>query len=623
MKTKKLSFISLIILFLGISSPTNVFAQSMAGGLGGYQEFTMNICSDGSLMTFGDNFYGQLGDGTYVSSSVPLTVPGMLSVSKVVACSTSVCAVKTDGTVWTWGGNNFGELGDGTNTSSTVPLQITSLTGVTAVASGIRNFFALKSDGTVWSWGQNNYGVLGDGSIASSMNVPVQVFGLTGVISIVGSKEFDHAHALKSDGTVWSWGEGSSGQLGNGTIASSNVPVQAIGLAGITAIGGNGNFALALKNDGTVWAWGDNSSGQLGNGTNVNSSVPVQVTGLTGITSIDGSEVSSGSFLTAHAIKNDGTVWAWGENSAGELGNGTFTNSNVPVQVSGLTNIIAMSGGYLALKSDGTVWSWGYNFFGQLGNGTTTNTNIPAQIASLTGITSIVGVRYYSLAKAFDGTLYSFGWNLWGELGDGTTVDRTLPVSVSNQCAPPACIAYYTATYDSTLNNFTLSMDALTSAMAVSYSWDFGDGTAFSTLANPSHVYSVDSVYNVCMEIFTSTGDSCTYCHSIGIDAAGNIIRAGGFTLNVITGITAIGVLQSSNNERVLIYPNPSNGTFTVSGSEIDAIEVFNLLGEIVYSSNGSGKTTNEINIQGTAKGVYFMKTISGSKTETQKIIIQ
>jgi hypothetical protein len=153
--------------------------------------------------------------------------------------------------------------------------------------------------------------------------------------------------------------------------------------------------SLALKDDGTVWAWGYNGYGQLGNGTNTDSNVPVQVSGLTGITAI----AWGGSHSLA--LKNDGTVWAWGYNGYGQLGNGTNTDSNLPVQVSSLTGITVIAGGSrhsLALKNDGTVWAWGYNGYGQLGNGTNTDSNVPVQVSGLTGITAIAGGGYHSLA---------------------------------------------------------------------------------------------------------------------------------------------------------------------------------------------------------------------------------
>jgi len=247
------------------------------------------------------------------------------------------------------------------------------------LAGGIYHTLALRSDGTVWAWGQNGAGQLGDGT-TTNRKTPVRVLELTDVVGVAGS---NHSLALKSDGTVWAWGYNNSGQLGDGTTTDRNTPVQVLGITGVVSIAAGTWHNLALKNDGTVWAWGYNNNGQLGDGTTTLRTTPVQVLGITGVVSI-----AAGSWHSL-AFKNDGTVWAWGYNNYGQLGDGTTTQRNTPVQVSGLTGIAGLTGvvdiaaGYfhsLALKSDGTVWAWGSNSEGLLGNGYTTNSNTPVQV---------------------------------------------------------------------------------------------------------------------------------------------------------------------------------------------------------------------------------------------------
>jgi len=366
-----------------------------------------------------------------------LAIPTSSSAQAIAAGISHSLALKSDGTVWAWGANGSGQLGNGTNIGGYIPVQVkdnsgSPLTDIIAIAGGGWHSLALRNDSTVWAWGSNSYGQLGNGSNTDS-NVPVQVSSLTGIIAIAGGSY--HSLALKCDGTVWAWGYNVYGQLGNGTWTNSNVPVQVSSLTSIIAITGGPLHSLAVKNDGTVWAWGANGSGQLGNGTWDGSNVPVQVSSLTGIIAFDG----GGSFSLA--VKNDGTVWAWGDNYYGQLGNGTNTNSNVPLQVNSLTGInsIAAGGGWhsIALKSDETVWSWGYNFYGQLGNGTWTNSNVPVQVNSLTGIIAIAAGGSHSLALKSDGTIWAWGDNLLGQLGNNEAPSTSnVPVQVNFNVLP-------------------------------------------------------------------------------------------------------------------------------------------------------------------------------------------
>ena len=302
----------------------------------------------------------------------------MMQRLRTIACSIialfCLCqSARAQGTVWAWGFNQNGQLGNGTYTTTSpygidTPGTISGLTGVTAIAGGYLYSLALKSDGTVWAWGWNPYGELGNGTYTDS-NTPVQVSGFTGVTAIAGG--FEHALALKSDGTVWAWGLQSLGELGNGTFGSpfgftgSNTPVQVLGpggagyLTGVTAIAAVGFHSLALKNDGTVWAWGHNQYGELGNGTYTNNDTPVQVLGPGGVGFLTGVTALGGGQYHSLALKSDGTVWAWGQNTSGELGNGVFDSpaqippQDTPGQVLGpggvgfLSGVTAIAGGGL------------------------------------------------------------------------------------------------------------------------------------------------------------------------------------------------------------------------------------------------------------------------------------
>jgi alpha-tubulin suppressor-like RCC1 family protein len=397
---------------------------------------TVALKSDGTVWAWGYNTYGQLGDGTNTNRITPVQVSGLSGVTAIAAGYYDTVALKSDGTVWAWGWNGYGQLGDGTATNRTTPVQVSGLSGVTAIAAGANHTVALKSDGTVWAWGSNGYGQLGDGTTTNRWT-RVQVSGLSGVTAIAAG--FYHTVALKSGGTVWAWGYNTYGQLGDGTNTQRTTPVQAHGpgnigyLSGVTAIAASGYHTVALKNDSSVWDWGNNGAGQLGDGTVTNRNTPVQVSGLSGVTAI-----ASGDFHTV-ALKSDGTAWDWGNNGNGQLGDGTNTQRTTPVQVHGpgdvgfLSGVTAIAGGgshTVALKSDGTVWDWGLNLYGQLGDGTTTGRYTPVQVFGLSGFTAIAGGLYHTAALKCDGTVWAWGRNAYGALGDGTTTDRYAAVQV-------------------------------------------------------------------------------------------------------------------------------------------------------------------------------------------------
>lgn len=349
-------------------------------------------------------------------------------------------AVKSDGTLWAWGWNGEGELGTGTASSVGCecfpsPVQVLSMSSVTGAAAGEFHSIARRADGTVWAWGDNIEGELGNGTqtlTGCDCNaLPTQIAGMV-TVTAVGAMEYDSL-ALKSDGTVWGWGEQDQAQLGS-TPSSPNcgacvdTPSLIVGLTGITAISGGGNHGLALKSDGTVWGWGHDTAGQVGidpppsSGANV--ATPTQVPGLTHVIAVAGGHDHS------LALKSDGTVWAWGDNGYGELGNDTTTGGSTPVKVQDLTDVIAIAAGWrdsVALRSDGTVWTWGADIDGELGNGTedrgtTNNTyhSVPVEATGLSGVTAVSSGDSHNLALRLDGAPWVWGFNGDGEVGNGT-----------------------------------------------------------------------------------------------------------------------------------------------------------------------------------------------------------
>ncbi|MEC0248474.1 RCC1 repeat- and reductase domain-containing protein [Paenibacillus chitinolyticus] len=365
-----------------------------------------------------------LGVSSFILDGSQARAASSIAPSVAVGASHSL-ALKDDGTVWAWGNNDFGQLGNGTTKDSPVPIQVPNLDSVVKITAGYGSSYAVKSDGTVWSWGMNNYGQLGDGTLVKKIT-PVPIPNLTGVIDITVSHS--SVFAVKNDGTVYAWGQNSNAALGIGIDGPNDkrpMPVKIKELSNIKDVETGGYSTLALSNDGTVWAWGSNQSGQVGDGTIEKRLSPVKVQNLDSVKAIS---VGQGSM----AVKEDGSLWSWGRcDLSGFYATCKAVNMRVPVKVPDVDEIkdIATPGSNaIALRKDGTLRSWGYNHSGQLGIGilgTSINfyspqTPIFPTMETFDKVMSIEANDHHVLAIRNDGTVWAWGNNSSGQIGEGT-----------------------------------------------------------------------------------------------------------------------------------------------------------------------------------------------------------
>lgn len=510
-------------IYRSMAHPVQVVGLSGIVAIAAGGNRSMALAADGTVYTWGENTIGGLGDGTTISHYTPAPIPS-LKASAIWAGTDHDVVIATNGTVWGWGGNSSLQLGSTFAIMELRPVQLAPFTdavqlaglestvflradgsvwwigdyigngaptnlgapaGVVAVSAGVYHVALLMPDGRVFSRGSNADWQLGvEDTNPSSVFVPtVADASCTGVAPIplgVGQKiaaGLEHTAIVRADGTVWTAGNNTAGQIGDGTAIQRTSAVQVPGVSGITGLsadfrhnlavdalgrvqawglntnGSIGNLttanqlsavyanglvtasrvaagathSLAAKTDGTVWAWGDNAYGQLTGNAQWQTS-PWQVSSVGG--AID---VAAGNGFSL-MLRGDGTVWAWGRNDKGQLASGTLTNRSNPAQVSGLSNIVAIAAGDsfgMALQRDGQVWTWGDSTSGQLGTGTVLGQVLGvAKVSGLTGVVAISAGGSHALAVKSDGTVWAWGNNGQGQLGVAGVGTKTLPVQV-------------------------------------------------------------------------------------------------------------------------------------------------------------------------------------------------
>ena len=359
------------------------------------------IAGAGGVSTWGDNTYGQLGDGSTTDHLTPKPVPSLANVQQIEGGREHVLALTTAGAVLAWGWNKHGQVGNGA-TGGMVKSPVQIMIDAIDIGTGHYSSFAVKVDGTVWGWGQNTTGQIGTAITALRVRTPKRIEGLGGVsiVDVAGGR--NHVIALSDDGRVYAWGSNAYGQLGNATWHDSSTPVLVSSLTDIVAIFAGRDHSLAVRGDGSVWAWGYNGHGELGDGTITNRNAPVRVLRATGTALANIVQVGAGANHSL-ALRSDGTLWAWGRNNFGQLGDGTFTTRRRAVQVLGVTDAQQVAGGRqnsIAVTTGGEVFTWGENVYGQLGNGTTSSTgrNTPGKVATLSNVSAVGMGRDFGMA---------------------------------------------------------------------------------------------------------------------------------------------------------------------------------------------------------------------------------
>jgi alpha-tubulin suppressor-like RCC1 family protein len=424
-----------------------------------------------------------------------------------------------------------------------------------------------------FGFGSNQNGELGDGTTTPRYS-PVPVIGLPGTVRQVAAGYFTSA-ALLSDGTVWAWGSNFTGVLGTGTSCDCLVstPQRVPGLFAITQIALGATDAYALRSDGTVWAWGYNQYGQLGNGTTADSYTPQQVPGLTGIT-----QVSAGIGYVL-ARRSDGTVWAWGDNSSGFLGDGTTARHYAPEQVPGLTGITQVTANYasFAVRSDGTLLSWGANPSGVLGNGTSGGFTVtPAPVPGLTGVTQVASDDGFTLALAGSGgQVWAWGWNDCGQLGDGTTVGKLSPEPLALTGVTQVAIGSASGAIGGVLFSAAVRSDGTLLTWGCNVYGQLGNGTSGQGSLTPAPVLALTRVSQVAfggawhgaygLAIGSPAYAAVPDLSGDTMAAAGQALQAAGLVLGTVNTV----IDNLCTNIGTVISQNPAAGSTVSSGSAV------------------------------------------------------
>ena len=486
-------------------------------------EYTVAITTGFTLYAWGRNLYGQLGDGTTVNKSTPTAI-GALSWAAVSALDTStVGLLKNTGALFTWGRNINGQLGSGTTVDRSSPVQVgtSSYTMVNAKGTGT-NIYAIGIDGSLYAWGDNAYGQIGDATKVNRSS-PVRTFNYDySSFKMVASGNHTLAIA-NTDGSLWVWGRGNEGQLGDGTTVSKSSPTQ-LGTSSWTFVSVGASHSVGITTDGNLYVWGNNASGQLGDGTTVGGrSSPTLVPTFVN----SWSDVATGNSFTMAISSLDSSLWTWGRNFTGNLGDGTTVNKSSPVKIgtSSWAKVAAANNTAYGITSDGKLFAWGSGNFGALGDGTTINKSSPVQIGAVGSSWTFVASdsrASHAVAITTGGIVYAWGFNGSGQVGDGTTVNKSSPALLGGAVST----FFNTAQFSPKADVGFLHTAAILSSNSAIFAW--GDGR-FGSLGDTSTVNRSAPV--VVSGAFSWSAVSAGNNHTVGITNEGTLY-AWGFNSN-------------------------------------------------------------------------------------------
>jgi alpha-tubulin suppressor-like RCC1 family protein len=533
------------------------------------EEHALLIKMNGSLWAIGKNQFGQLGDGTLIEKTLPVQIGTATDWSFVCAGLYSSFALKTNNSLWVWGMNQHTQFGNYKNKNVFQPVASPSSwkTASTPISSFSGHTLAIRSNGTLWSWGQNNDGQLGIGTTYTHKVLPVQV-GTAADWKQVTNGNFSSL-ALKENGTLWAWGRNTYGVLGTGTGSSNILTPFQVGLDTTWEYVSAGNeHVLAIKENGTLWTWGRNNQGQLGIGSIVDQATPVQIgTDTTWLWVSAGLQFST-------ALKIDGTLWTWGSNSHGQLGRVGVTNIPGLVNSSTSWKTIA-AGGYhiVGIKQDSTLWAWGRNDYGQMGNNTSTNASTPFLISSTPEWLKIGTGLEHSLAIKTDSTLWIWGRNTNGQTGDTVQYLTALPKTIVPKMIPS------TSTWKE-IDGGNINSIAIKSTGEI-------NTTGYSFIQD-AQLFHSELGYTQWTPLPTN---SCTFCPPVDTNLFVSVCSGTSYVFNGNT-LTSSGVYtqnlfsingcDSTVYLNLIVYP-PSTSVYTIS-----ACDSFTWVNGITYSSSNA-----------------------------------